>query len=141
MIPASRYDVIVDFSKVTPGTTIFLYNDAVGPWPGGGGNVLNEIMSFTVGPVITADTTVIPAHPDPAFAPLPMPVKTEYITLNEWIDTATASSQSVAKCVGKPVRVGQSICLRFGQCESRRGLQQYVGLDGCGVSTSTKDAD
>ena len=79
----------MDFSKLPVGTVVYLYSDAVGPWPGGGGNVLNEIMSFTVGPVITPDTTVIPANPDPGFAPVPGPVATtRYITLNEWIDPA-----------------------------------------------------
>jgi spore coat protein A, manganese oxidase len=109
MIPASRFDVIVDFSKLPVGTVVFLYSDSVGPWPGGGGNVLNEIMSFTVGPVITTDTTVIPASPDPSYAPVPTPVaKKRYISLNEWIDPGTSSSMGMmlGEGLGLPGRTG-----------------------------------
>jgi FtsP/CotA-like multicopper oxidase with cupredoxin domain len=96
MIPAARFDAIVDFSKLPVGTTLFLVNDAVGPWPGGGGNVFTEIMSFTVVALTGPDTTVIPANPDPSFGPVPGPLKPRrYITLNEWIDPVTGSSQGM----------------------------------------------
>lgn len=93
--PANRFDVLVDFSVLPVGTNVYLYSDAVGPWPGGGSNVLNELMKFTVGPVITKDTTVIPNVIDPHFRALPRPVANQYITLNEWIDPVTASSMGM----------------------------------------------
>jgi spore coat protein A, manganese oxidase len=96
MGPAFRYDTIVDFTKLPIGTMVFLVNDAPGPWPGGGGNVLTEIMNFTVVARTGPDNTVIPAHPDPSFAPIPGPVAAKrYITLNEWIDPGTLSSQGM----------------------------------------------
>jgi len=36
LAPAERADIIVDFSKVKPGQFLILYNDAPGPFPGGG---------------------------------------------------------------------------------------------------------
>ncbi len=36
LAPAERADLIVDFSKVKPGQFLIMYNDAPGPFPGGG---------------------------------------------------------------------------------------------------------
>jgi spore coat protein A len=35
LAPAERADIIVDFSKVTPGSRLIIYNDAPAPFPGG----------------------------------------------------------------------------------------------------------
>lgn len=98
MPPAFRCDTIVDFSKLAIGTKVYLVSDAVGPWPGGGGNVLNQIMSFTVTAAASpADTTGIPATPNKGFKALnpASAVATRYVTLNEWLDAGTASSQGM----------------------------------------------
>jgi spore coat protein A, manganese oxidase len=95
--PAQRYDVIFDFTRYPVGTKIYMYSDAPGPFPGGGGNVLNEIMTFTVtsGPSAIPDFAV-PSTVDPAYAGNTGPIAARrYITLNEWMDPVTASSQGM----------------------------------------------
>jgi spore coat protein A, manganese oxidase len=95
--PAGRFDVLVDFSKYPIGTKIYLYSDAVGPFPGGGGNVLNELMSFTVTSALVGPADfALPTTVDPAYAGVTGTFGTRrYITLNEWMDPATASSMGM----------------------------------------------
>ena len=52
MAPGERYDVLMDFSNITPGTKIIMRNDAAGPFPTGtlvDPNTNAQIMQFTVG--------------------------------------------------------------------------------------------
>ncbi|MEW9502761.1 multicopper oxidase family protein [Jeotgalibacillus marinus] len=49
--PAERADVLIDFSKVEPGTKIIFTNDAVAPFPGGDPpdpETTGQVMQFTV---------------------------------------------------------------------------------------------
>lgn len=45
--PAERYDVLVDFSEFA-GQELRMYNDAPGPFPGGGNYIPRAVMSFRV---------------------------------------------------------------------------------------------
>jgi spore coat protein A len=52
MMPGERYEVIVDFAGVAPGTNLVLKNTAKTPFPGGAtpqGATLGQIMQFRVG--------------------------------------------------------------------------------------------
>jgi spore coat protein A len=55
LAPAERADIIVDFSKVKPGKTLILYNDAPGPFPGGA-------AIFDFNPKNTKTPTSIPGY-------------------------------------------------------------------------------
>lgn len=60
--PGERADILVDFSNVTPGTSILLLNDAPAPFPGGetpNHETVGQIMQFTV-PANAAP----PVHPN-----------------------------------------------------------------------------
>lgn len=49
--PAERMDILMDFSEITPGTSIILTNDAPAPFPDGGPadpDTTGQIMRFTV---------------------------------------------------------------------------------------------
>jgi spore coat protein A, manganese oxidase len=103
MMPGERYEVIVDFAGVAPGTNLVLKNTAKTPFPGGAtpqGATLGQIMQFRVGACATnqcgvADTSYNPAglsalRPpmvrlvNPATGTLAVTVqKTRQLTLNE----------------------------------------------------------
>ena len=68
MMPGERYEVIVDFAGVAPGTKLVLKNSAKTPFPGGvtpQGATLGQIMEFRVGACGSlcgpADTSFNPA--------------------------------------------------------------------------------
>jgi FtsP/CotA-like multicopper oxidase with cupredoxin domain len=62
--PAERAEVVIDFSKVTPGTSVTLNN-------GSGWNSSNGgLMRFDVGPVTSTDTSAVPTALRP-FTPIP----------------------------------------------------------------------
>lgn len=103
MMPGERYEVIVDFAGVAPGTNLILRNTAKTPYPGGAtprGATLGQIMQFRVGGCASgqcgvADTSYNPASLVPLRPPmvrLANPVngtlavtaqKTRQLTLNE----------------------------------------------------------
>ena len=61
LAPAERADILIDFSKITPGTSIIMLNDAKAPFPDGESpdpNTVGQIMQFSV-PV----TTLKPVNP------------------------------------------------------------------------------
>lgn len=61
--PAERFDVLVDFSDVAPGTKIILQNDANAPFPDGESpdpDTTGQIMQFTVKSSTPAPSFIIP---------------------------------------------------------------------------------
>jgi bilirubin oxidase len=91
---AERADVIVDFSRVRPGTELFLINE--GPdEPFGGGepgvdfdpadpNTTGQVMKFIVTPPSSTDTSVPPSQLHlPNFHPTGSPTRTRKLSLNE----------------------------------------------------------
>jgi spore coat protein A, manganese oxidase len=114
MAPAFRCDVLIDFSTgldgspIPDGTTIYLVNDGPGPWPGGGSNVLTQIMQFVVqGDAGTSYT--IPEVPNPNYVPLNPANSTaqRFITLNEWLDPVTGTSQGML--LGEGLTLGPNV--------------------------------
>jgi bilirubin oxidase len=107
--PAERADVIVDFSGLAEGTTIYLINE--GPdEPFGGGEppgdfdtanpaTTGQVMRFRVVPLTTTDTSEIPAH-------LPTPPKpgaetyTRQVSLNELGSTHPGFDGPIAALLG-----------------------------------------
>ncbi|HEX3048577.1 MAG TPA: multicopper oxidase [Bacillota bacterium] len=62
--PAERIDILIDFSKVAPGTKIILQNDSVAPFPSGDPvdpNTTGQIMQFTVMGTIAVSPAPLPA--------------------------------------------------------------------------------
>ncbi|KAB2371224.1 multicopper oxidase domain-containing protein [Actinomadura montaniterrae] len=61
--PAERYDLVIDFGRVPPGTTVTLRNyNAPVHYPGGGGPEISEVMQFRV-------TEPMPEGGDPTTPP------------------------------------------------------------------------
>jgi spore coat protein A, manganese oxidase len=87
--PAERADVIVDFSKLLPGTVVTLLNLAPdSPYGGPFASSLaadpattGQVMQFKVVTLTTPDTSVIPALP--AITPLPAQATVRRVSLNE----------------------------------------------------------
>jgi bilirubin oxidase len=99
MGPAERADVIVDFTDVPEGTSLYLINE--GPdEPFGGGVVgtdfaaadpatTGQVMRFDVGPIVGTDTSTDPASLVlPAITPLGASIRTRTLSLNEEESTA-----------------------------------------------------
>ncbi|HEY9834295.1 MAG TPA: multicopper oxidase [Stenomitos sp.] len=97
--PGERADVLVDFSRLAPGSKIILQNSAVAPFPSGkpraraGGSPLPQIMQFTVvsgaGCNGTVPTTLRKSKP--LITPInafPAPVQQRYLTLAEIMGAA-----------------------------------------------------
>lgn len=87
LAPAERADLIVDFSKLAPGTKLILTNDAKAPFPNGAPadpRTVGQIMQFTV---VAATATTPPAAVLPAtLATIPALTPTvpkRIVTLNE----------------------------------------------------------
>jgi spore coat protein A len=87
---AERFDVIVDFTGVTPGTTLYLIN--VGPDEPFGGDdfepadpgTTGQVLKFVVGPASSADRSVPPAQLRlPTVADLDAARVTRRLSLNE----------------------------------------------------------
>jgi spore coat protein A len=78
MMPGERYEVIVDFAGVAPGTNLVLKNTAKTPFPGGAtpqGATLGQIMQFRVGACSSGlcgatDTSYNPATLNPLRIPM-----------------------------------------------------------------------
>ncbi len=92
--PAERADVIVDFSDIPEGSTVYLINE--GPdEPFGGGvpgtdfdwadpQTTGQVMQFNVGPIVGSDTSTDPAALTlPTLTPLGAATNTRTISLNE----------------------------------------------------------
>lgn len=83
--PGERADILVDFSKLAPGTKVVLNNDAKTPYPAGApvnAKTTGQIMQFTVG----ATPPVVPAVLPPALNTMPVltpDVSARTVTLNE----------------------------------------------------------
>ena len=88
--------MIVDFTG-RAGTSMLLKNNAKAPFPSGVGNTLSSIMQFQVVTATSTDTTTPPGQLQlPAIQPLPAPVGTREIMLNEVIDPITGVPQASA---------------------------------------------
>ena len=57
--PGERFDTIVDFTGMKPGSTLTLMNNANAPYPGGEGGEVLEIMQFKLVPRVGKDTHII----------------------------------------------------------------------------------
>ena len=78
MFTSERYDVIVDFTGLTPGTTLYLSNEGA---PSDRG-LTDQIMQFRVVPLTSADTSVPPSRLRlPGFPSIPAPANTRKIAL------------------------------------------------------------
>ena len=93
LAPGERFDTIVDFTGMTPGSTLTLMNNAKAPYPDGTGGEVQEIMQFRLVPLVGTDTTSLPhrlklPHIDP---PLPIPPKSKWreIVISEIADPIT----------------------------------------------------
>lgn len=91
--PGERADILVDFSRLAPGTKIILQNSAVAPFPSGkprpraGGSPLPQIMQFTVvsGAGCNGRVPTTLRINKPQLTPLNQfaPVRQRYLTLAE----------------------------------------------------------
>ncbi|MBO8168371.1 MAG: multicopper oxidase domain-containing protein [Thermoanaerobacteraceae bacterium] len=85
--PGERADILVDFSAVSPGTSIILENDASAPYPDGDPpdpETVGQIMQFTV--PFTAPSPVIPPELPDTLNTIPVltpTAPTRTLTLNE----------------------------------------------------------
>jgi FtsP/CotA-like multicopper oxidase with cupredoxin domain len=73
LLPGERADVIVDFSKLAPGTRLLLKNVAKAPYPHGEaphGNTTGRILEIRVGAASGADGSYDPASGAPLRAPM-----------------------------------------------------------------------
>jgi bilirubin oxidase len=81
---SERYDVIIDFTGLSVGTTLYLTNE-------GGGAVVGttgEVMQFRVVPLTSTDTTTPPTQLSlPGFKALGTPTVTRQISLNQMAST------------------------------------------------------
>jgi FtsP/CotA-like multicopper oxidase with cupredoxin domain len=89
--PGERADILVDFSKLAPGTKVILTNTAKAPTPRGTAadpQTTGQVMQFTVtanpGPAFpTLPATLNPTLAGAAFPTLPAPTTTRTLTLQE----------------------------------------------------------
>jgi spore coat protein A, manganese oxidase len=120
---AERADVIVDFTKLKPGTTLYLINEAPDE-PFGGGrtghdyeaadpSTTGQILKFEVVPLASPDTSIPPDQLTlPTFTPLGPSTVTRRLSLNEE-DSAvlpgvgpTGAFLGTLDAAGNPVRLG-----------------------------------
>jgi len=96
LAPAERSDVIIDFSR-RPGARIELNNDALVPYPGGGGSVPPRVMQFRVqNRRSSKDTSAIPSKLAP-YQPMAqsLAVKTRNLSLVEYTDRFGVTQMSL----------------------------------------------
>jgi spore coat protein A, manganese oxidase len=81
MLTSERYDVIIDFTGLTPGTTLYLNNEGDAATVGTTGSV----MAFNVVPLKSVDTSVPPAQLGklPGYVPITNPTNTRQVSFNE----------------------------------------------------------
>jgi spore coat protein A, manganese oxidase len=91
--PGERFDAIIDFTGLKPGTTLTLKNNAKAPYPGGRGGEIPELMQFKVVALTAPDISTPPATLVlPAIdGPLTAPAATSWreIVLSEIMDPVT----------------------------------------------------
>ena len=90
LAPGERADVIIDFSRLKPGTKFLMENNAKGPYPNGAPadpQTVGQIMQFRVVPLTGTDNSVIPATLN-NITPLTGAVNTRVLTLNETMGPA-----------------------------------------------------
>jgi FtsP/CotA-like multicopper oxidase with cupredoxin domain len=92
MCPGERYDVVMDFTGLAPGTLVTLNNDAPAPFPKGvtpGPGDVKRPLQFKVVPLdlTDPDTSVIPATL--GTVPTLTPTATREMVLNEQLDPIT----------------------------------------------------
>lgn len=96
MSPAERFDVVVDFSRIAPGTELYLVNEGPDePYGGGVPGVdfaiadaltTRQVMKIVVGPAGAADTSDDPTAAGfslPTRTPLPAATASRKVSLNE----------------------------------------------------------
>jgi len=121
---AERYDVIVDFTGVRPGTALYLINE--GPdEPFGGGDpgtdfepadpaTTGQVMKFVVGPLSGQDTSTPPDRLNlPGFNRLGSASRTRRLSLNE-MESVVFEGAPVMGMLGTLDSAGQPNALRWG---------------------------
>ena len=118
MAPAERADVIADFTKVRPGTAIYLINEGSDePFGGGVPNTdfpaadpatTGQVMKFVVVPPASEDTSIDPELLTvPTFMPLGPASTTRQVSLNEevsaFFDGPIAAKLGTLDAAGNPV--------------------------------------
>jgi len=116
--PAERADVIVDFSKVPSGSKLIIYNDAPGPFPGGGGAPTAPVV-VGMGPDTTnlvqitvsgtAQASLGSFTLPPASAPLPI---TGLTPLGKTLNEITDNYGRLIQMVGTTTAVAPGIYAR-----------------------------
>jgi FtsP/CotA-like multicopper oxidase with cupredoxin domain len=88
--PGERFDVLVDFSGIAPGTEVFLNNSAPAPFPDGdpvNPDTTGTILKFVVGDQQGRPAIKLPAELNPTltgtFPNLPAPTKERQLVLTE----------------------------------------------------------
>jgi spore coat protein A len=95
VLPAERYDVIVDFTGVKAGTHLYLTNEGSAATVGTTGTV----MRFTVGALKSKDTSTPPAHLKlPAYAAPGTAKVSRLVSFAEVASTFTAGATSTYTC-------------------------------------------
>jgi bilirubin oxidase len=95
VLPAERYDVIVDFTGVKAGTKLYLTNEGAAATVGTTGTV----MRFTVVPLKSKDTSTPPAHlPLPTYTAPGAAKTTRRVSFAEVASTFTAGATSTYAC-------------------------------------------
>ncbi|OPY30998.1 MAG: multicopper oxidase [Methanomassiliicoccales archaeon PtaU1.Bin124] len=120
MAPGERYDVLVDFTGIAPGTKIVLTNNANAPYPDGDPadpNTNGVIMQFTVGANPGFQAQTLPGVLNPTlqvgFPSLSMSDVSVYrnITLKEWMgpngpQMVTVDGQQYSSPISEAPQVG-----------------------------------
>ena len=89
MAPGERADILIDFSKLTPGSKILLSNSAKAPFPRGTAadpQTVGQIMQFTVADKKGMTTVSLPQILNPGlltYPSLPAPTNSRVLTLTE----------------------------------------------------------
>ncbi|HEY0936690.1 MAG TPA: multicopper oxidase domain-containing protein [Trebonia sp.] len=95
VLPAERYDVIVDFTGVKPGTRLYLTNEGSAATAGTTGTV----MRFTVGSLKSKDTSTPPQHLKlPRYTAPGTAKTTRRVSFAEIASTFTAGATSSYTC-------------------------------------------
>ena len=95
VLPSERYDVIIDFTGIKPGTHLYLTNEGAAATVGTTGS----IMRFTVVPLKSADKSVPPQHLKlPGYAPPGAATKTRRVSFSEQISSFQLTSISKYLC-------------------------------------------
>jgi spore coat protein A, manganese oxidase len=95
VLPAERYDIIVDFTGVKPGTKLYLTNEGSAATIGTTGTV----MRFTVVPLKSKDTSTPPAHLSlPAYTAPGAATVTRRVSFSEVASTFVSGATSQYVC-------------------------------------------